>query len=159
MHPPLAYVDFSIKARSADPAGIERTLLALNAEFIGEDHQSDTYYQVPLGKLKLREGNIENLLTHYLREEVEGSMRTTVFLYEKNPSDIIKQRYTVSVPVIGKVIKSRRIFFIDNVKFHLDRFENGSSFVEIEAIDRDGTMGLDAIEDKDMINQSYIDLP
>lgn len=166
-----AYADFSIKARCANLEEIEKRLNELGARFAGEDNQTDTYFRVPTGKMKLRDGNIENLLTHYLREEQAGKMKTTVFLYERNPTDDVKRKYTGSLEVIGKVVKRRKIFFIDNVKFHVDRFEDGGKFIEIEAIDRDGTLGIDTIStqagyykklfsiaDSDILKDSYIDM-
>lgn len=165
------YADFSIKARCVSPQLIERKLKELSAYFAGEDLQTDTYFKVPVGKLKLREGNIENLLTHYLREEREGMMKTTVFLYERDPSDAQKQQYTGSLPVVGKVIKSRKIYWIDNVKFHVDRFPDTRTFVEIEAIDREGSLGIELISqqaakykqlllirEEDILKGSYIDM-
>jgi adenylate cyclase class 2 len=165
------YADFSIKARFADLVMAQAKLLSLGARFVGEDVQTDTYFRVPMGKMKLREGNIENLLTHYLRENVDGKMKTTIFLYEWNPSAETIQHHTSNLTQIGKVIKRRRIFFIDNVKFHLDVLESGSRFLEIEAIDREGTLGLDhirtqaseyarilGIRQEDVLPHSYIDM-
>jgi predicted adenylyl cyclase CyaB len=167
----VEYADFSIKARCNDLADAEKRLMKLRAEFIGEDLQTDTYFSAPLGKMKLREGNIENLLTHYHREESEGKMRTTVFLYERNPAEELIRNHTAGLRTLGKVIKRRRIYFVKNVKFHLDQFDDGRMFIEIEAIDRDGSLGIDFIReqaekykqlmdirDEDVLIDSYIDL-
>ena len=43
------------------------------------------------------------------------------------------------------VEKRRDIYFIDNVKFHLDEVEGLGTFVEIEAIDYDGTIGSEQL--------------
>jgi adenylate cyclase class 2 len=69
------------------------------------------------------------------------------------------------------VKKAREIYFIDNVKFHLDRVEGLGEFVEIEAIDLDGSLGeahlrnqcehylqLFQIKPEDLLAQSYSDL-
>jgi adenylate cyclase, class 2 len=167
----LTYADFSIKARCASPQIIEQKLQDLNAHFTGEDLQTDTYFQVPVGKLKLREGNIENLLTHYLREEHDGKMKTTVFLYERDPGESLKRQYTGSLPVVGRVTKTRRIYWIENVKFHIDRFPDHQTFIEIEAIDREGNLGIElisrqaekykellSISEEDILKESYIDM-
>lgn len=171
MQVPEAYADVSIKASCRAPDKIEIKLQELKADFLGEDIQTDTYYRVPVGKLKLREGNIENLLTHYLREDHSGKMKTTVYLYERNPSHQVKQEHTASRTIIGKVVKRRKIYWIDNVKFHIDRFDDGRAFVEIEAMDRNGKLGIDtislqaenyklilSINDNDIRKQSYIDM-
>jgi adenylate cyclase class IV len=167
----LEYADFSVKARCTAADQVERTLMEIGAVYCGEDFQTDTYFEVPIGKLKLREGNIENLLTHYLREDDGSKMKTTVFVYEKDPDETLTKRYTESRPIIGRVVKRRKIFWIGNVKFHVDRFEGGKSFVEIEAIDRHGLLGLETIRSQaekyqqllfirpeDVVKESYIDM-
>lgn len=166
-----SYADISVKARCADPAAIESILRHLKAQYIGEDHQRDTYYEVAHGKLKLREGNIEHLLTHYIRETADGQATTTVYLYEINPDRAILDKWLSNRSCIGTVDKRRKIFFIDNVKFHLDTLTDGGTFVEIEAIDKQGRLGLDkirqqaqhfkqvlGIRDADLVDGSYIDI-
>ena len=49
-------------ATTSDLKNSEHQLLLLNPKFIGEDNQEDTYFNVAKGRLKLREGNIENSL-------------------------------------------------------------------------------------------------
>ena len=60
-------VNIEIKARCADHAPLRAILEAHRARYIGQDHQVDTYFKVPDGRLKLRQGNIENSLIHYRR--------------------------------------------------------------------------------------------
>jgi hypothetical protein len=43
------------------------------------------------------------------------------------------------------VKKARKIFFIDNAKFHLDEVEGLGRFVEIEIIDADNTLSKEAL--------------
>jgi adenylate cyclase class IV len=38
------------------------------------------------------------------------------------------------------VQKKRRIYFIGNVKFHFDTIAELGTFIEVEAIDKDGTL-------------------
>ena len=54
----MQILNIEIKARCRDPEKVKRTLQDLNARVIGTDHQRDTYFKVPNGRLKLREGNI-----------------------------------------------------------------------------------------------------
>ena len=57
-------LNVEIKARCNSPEKIHQILKAQNAEFKGIDHQIDTYFDVPNGRLKLREGNIEEAYKH-----------------------------------------------------------------------------------------------
>ena len=92
MNKKIAYKDFNIKAIVTDRLTIERALVEMHATFVGVDKQKDTYFSVPKGKLKLREGTIENLITHYERVDEKGMERTIVYQYDLKPN---AQRFDV----------------------------------------------------------------
>jgi adenylate cyclase, class 2 len=48
---------------------------------------------------------------------------------------------SIALGILITVEKVREIYFLDNVKFHLDKVEGLGNFVEIEAIDLEGTLG------------------
>ena len=165
------HINIEIKAHCKNTDHIEQLLLDKNAQFIGLDHQVDTYYNTQNGRLKLREGNIENNLIHYHRSNQEGPKKSEVTLHKVMPNSSLKiiLEKTVGVKII--VDKKRKIFFIDNVKFHIDQVKRLGSFVEIEAIDNDGSIGEDKLQEQcdwymkylgitpnDLIAVSYSDL-
>ena len=138
----MSHLNVEIKARCADPEAIRKTLEKLGADFRGVDRQTDTYFRVPRGRLKLREGNIENSLIHYDRADVPGSKESVVTLYQTQPdSTPLKEVLSRSLDALVEVKKRREIYFIGNVKFHIDDVDVLGSFVEIEAIDTTGTVG------------------
>ena len=167
----MGFLNIEIKASCSNPEQIEQILISEKAEYKGLDHQIDTYFNVSEGRLKLREGNIENSLIFYHRENTSGPKKSHVQLYKTKPGSGLKE---VLLHSLGKKIivdKKRKIFFIENIKFHIDHVESLGSFVEIEAIDKDGTIGqakLEAqceryikkfkIDNKDLISVSYSDL-
>lgn len=63
----LDYKDYTIKAQSQNVVRIEFKLKAIGATYVGLDIQTDHYFQTKKGKLKWRQGTIENLITHYER--------------------------------------------------------------------------------------------
>ncbi|HPJ79511.1 MAG TPA: hypothetical protein PK489_12035, partial [Prolixibacteraceae bacterium] len=65
----MTITNIEIKARTGRGEAIRKILLEAGAEFRGTDHQKDTYFRVSSGRLKLREGNIENQLIHYRRAD------------------------------------------------------------------------------------------
>jgi len=134
-----------VKARCQDHARIRDLLLARGAEFRGTDHQVDTYFNVTQGRLKLREGTIENALIFYEREDHAGPKRSDVILHRTEPDSSLKKILLLTLEVLVVVDKEREIYFIDNVKFHLDRVAGLGEFVEIEAIGRDGAVTIDAL--------------
>ncbi len=133
-------LNIEIKARTEFPDRIEAILRERNADYRGEDRQRDTYYQMPDGRLKLRQGNIENSLILYDRLEVEGLKRSEVVLQTLPDSgDALRQILDRALGRRVVVDKKRKIFFLDNVKFHIDSVEGLGAFVEIEACDHSGT--------------------
>jgi len=121
--------------------------------------------------LKLREGNIEHHLIHYNREDKPGPKKSLVTLYRPNPESNLKQVLTNAMGVLVVVDKKREIYFIDNVKFHIDEVKDLGSFIEIEAIDSEGNIdqaelqkqcekyiALFGIQEDDLIHLSFSDL-
>jgi len=130
--------NFEFKARVGELSQYENKLRSLSPEFIGTDNQTDTYFNVGEGRLKLREGNIENSLISYKREDIAGSKLSQVILYKHVPDEALGKILDQHLGVRSIVKKSRRIYFIGNVKFHFDTVEGLGSFVEVEAIDSNG---------------------
>ena len=123
------------------------------------------------GRLKLREGNIENYLIYYERENKEGPKQSDIILFKSAPGSSLKSILVNANGVLTVVDKKREIYFIENVKFHIDTVEELGTFMEIEAIDEDGSIGkeklleqceqylkLFEISESDLISVSYSDL-
>ncbi|NOT75877.1 MAG: class IV adenylate cyclase [Cyclobacteriaceae bacterium] len=130
----MAYKDFTIKAIVTDFSRTESLLKDL-AVLKGIDHQKDTYFNVSKGKLKLRQGTIENLITHYERIEDDGMEKTIVYQYDANPTRNQIDSLFQNHKIIGTVEKIRRIYFSGIIKIHLDTLPDQRTFIEIEAID------------------------
>ena len=141
----MSHLNIEIKARCANPQALRDILRSQGADFRGTDYQTDTYFKVERGRLKLREGNIENALVYYEREDQEGPKQAQVTLYPATPGSGLKEILTQSLGILVVVKKQREIYFIDNVKFHLDAVEGLGTFAEIEAIDQDGTVGREKL--------------
>lgn len=167
----MTNINIEIKARSSDRNRIRKILTSSNADFKGIDYQIDTYFNINNGKLKLREGNIENHLIFYSRENKSGPKQSNVILYKPNPVSNLKDVLTNALETLVVVDKKREIYFINNVKFHLDDVNGLGTFVEIEAIDSDGSIGkeklvgqcnyysnLFQIKNEDLVAESYSDL-
>ncbi len=134
----MKILNFEFKAKVNDLETYENKLLLLNPVFKGLDIQTDTYFNVPYGRLKLREGNIENSLINYERQNVPGSRKSEIILYRHKPDAALKQILTHQFGIKIVVEKQRRIYFIENVKFHFDNVNSLGTFIEVEAIDTTG---------------------
>ncbi len=160
-----------IKARCPQAQRVRDYLRSHGADLRGIDHQTDTYFRVPHGRLKLREGRIENALIYYERADQASAKQSNVLLTQTRPDSALKAQLTQALGVLVVVKKQREIAFIDNVKFHIDRVEGLGHFVEIEAIDREATISREqllnqcqsfqaelGIQPHDLVAESYSDL-
>ena len=167
----MSHINVEIKASCEDPERVRGILESNGVDFKGIDHQVDTYFRVSNGRLKLREGDIEQFLIHYDREDKLGPKQSNVTLFSVPPNSTLKDVLVKSLGVLVVVVKQRGIYFIDNVKFHIDQVEQLGSFVEIEAIDVTGSIGKErlmeqcqyylkllGINDSHLQAQSYSDL-
>lgn len=164
-------LNIEIKSRADDHNFIREILKSHRAELKGIDYQTDTYFKVNFGRLKLREGTIENSLVHYDREDKEEPKQSVVTFYNSANKNALKNILTKALGILIIVSKTREIYFIENVKFHLDKVEGLGSFVEIEAIDSEGKIGKEKllkqcnyyldllkIKKEDLVAKSYSDL-
>ena len=134
-----------IKARCTQAQRVRDYLRSHGADVRGIDYQTDTYFRVPRGRLKLREGRIENALIYYERADQESAKQSNVLLTKTQSDSTLKAQLTQALGVLVVVKKQREIAFIDNVKFHIDRVEGLGHFVEIEAIDSEGTLSQEQL--------------
>jgi adenylate cyclase, class 2 len=167
----MPFLNVEIKARCQNPENIRHYLLTNKADFKGTDEQSDTYFNVRNGRLKLREGNIENNLIFYERTNQPGPKNSHFNLVKVEDPKGLKEVLTKSNGVKVIVKKTREIYYINNVKFHIDEVPGLGSFVEIEA----GNVFVDLsqhelkqqcdfyiqefkIEPEDLVDVSYSDM-
>jgi adenylate cyclase class 2 len=168
----MGYINIEIKARCFHPEKVEAFLLANGASFKGLDQQKDTYFNVPSGRLKLRQGNIENTLIYYNRPDQSGPKQSDFLLSAVADGPAQERLLEKALGIKVVVEKKRKIFYIANVKFHLDEVPGLGSFVEIEAgnvldplltVEQlkeqcDFYVKAFGIADGDMIHHSYSDM-
>ena len=141
---PIHIIEFKARLQNLEEA--EALLQTLHPFFKGEDMQSDTYFNVTTGRLKLREGAIENALIWYERPDEAGSKQSQVLLHKHVRDQALKEILVKLHGIKVVVQKTRRIYFIDNVKFHFDEVQGLGKFMEVEAIDETGELGLEKIQ-------------
>lgn len=169
----MTHINTEFKAKCPNPSFIRELLKSKNAKFKGKDHQIDTYFKTSSGRLKLREGNIETALIYYERQNQEGPKQSDIILHHPEPTNIttLKDILKKIFGILIIVEKNREIYYIDNVKFHIDIVEKLGSFLEVEAIDIDGSLRIQKLQEQcnfyldlfkvskdDLIAQSYSDL-
>ncbi|HEY2723009.1 MAG TPA: class IV adenylate cyclase [Chitinophagaceae bacterium] len=167
----MPHLNIEVKARCNQPEFIREYLQKNDAILKGTDIQTDTYFNVSNGRLKLREGNIENSLIWYARADVPGVKESNFELVQVPAAEKLKDVLTRSLGVKIIVQKTRQIWFIKNAKFHIDEIQGLGSFVEIEASNLyahlareelkqqcDFYMGELGISSDDLLSVSYSDM-
>jgi len=167
----MELINVEFKARVNNYEAVKCKLDSLPIYCEGDLKQVDTYYNVPKGRVKLREYDSYNSLIYYNRENTAGVKQSDV-LYYKHESDpalgaILELQFGIKV----KVTKVRRKYVKDNVSIHLDSVEGLGCFVEVEACNRgvdltleelrmqcDEFFNLLQLRKEDLIDVSYSDL-
>ena len=131
--------NFEIKAYTSEHDSIREFLISQKAVFRGVDHQIDTYFPVKHGRLKIREGNIENCIVHYDRKNESGpKLCKYKIIHFKPNAPVLRRLKEILIEAIGVltvVDKKREIYFLRNTKFHLDTVKGLGKYFEIEVID------------------------
>lgn len=165
----MKIVNFEFKARLHNESQVRAVLKNLGARFIGTDRQVDTYFQVSSGRLKVREGRIENALIAYRRSNTPRTRRANVDMMLLPRRNSVRTVLSAALPVQAVVEKRREIYFVGNAKIHLDKVRRLGKFLEVEAISRTGDLRsirakarrlqkLLGIRAADIVGESYADL-
>lgn len=133
--------------------------------------QRDTYFQVPRGRLKLREEtDLPATLIWYDRANEAASRLCRYHLMQVPEPARVKEAFREAFGVRVVVSKSRELLLYENVRVHLDRVEDLGEFLELEAVlapDEPETAGqaivrrlLDALglANAPVLTHSYADL-
>ncbi|OGU32779.1 MAG: hypothetical protein A2X67_12390 [Ignavibacteria bacterium GWA2_55_11] len=133
--------NLEVKARLASPVAAARVARRLGAVKTAPLYQTDTYFSVADGRLKLREiRGHRSVLIFYRRPDERGtggrwSVYTVVPVeHERN----ILRRLSLMYGVRVRVKKSRILFQLENARIHIDRVKGLGAFLEFEVIEEKG---------------------
>lgn len=165
-------INIEFKARMRDEKQVRAALKSLRPRMAGTDHQVDTHFNAPSGRLKLRQGSIENALIFYQRQNTAKVRPSRILLCEfSDPAQgrTLKKVLASALGIAAVVDKVREIYFVDNVKIHLDRVRGLGQFLEVEAFVKEGSLrrgrkqaeqikDLFGVLPDDILSQSYSDM-
>jgi predicted adenylyl cyclase CyaB len=163
--------NLELKARDRDPARSLQVCRDRGAEDKGTLLQRDTYFEVPRGRLKLREEpDAVAQLIAYERPDLAGNKESRYRLVEVPDPAELRDALASVLGITVIVSKSRRLFIHDGVRIHLDRVDDLGDFIEFEGVAADGEdpsrfaallddlRGSLGIRDEDLLRESYSDL-
>lgn len=164
-------LNIEFKAKCHDPDHVRAVLRGMRATLKGVDHQTDTYFDVPSGRMKLRDGNVERNLIYYRRDDASSPKRSDVWLAPCSEPEPLLRLLTAALGVRCVVEKRREIYFHGQTKIHIDEVPGLGNFVEVEVIadaeenDEEGMrtkcnawMELLGVAAEDLVSTSYSDM-
>jgi predicted adenylyl cyclase CyaB len=132
---PFPRRNLELKARYADLDLAAERAQELGARDAGLEVQTDTYFRVPTGRLKLREiEGKETFLIGYVRPDQSSARHSNYHLVPVEDPAALKAALTDTLGVRGVVAKRRRIWLWENVRIHLDEVTGLGTFIEFEAV-------------------------
>ena len=97
--------------------------------------QHDTFFNCPLGKLKLRAFSASSgELIFYQRPELNGPK---VSIYQISPTtepDSLRDALALAYGILGTVRKQRTLYLLGKTRIHLDRVDGLGDFLELEVV-------------------------
>jgi predicted adenylyl cyclase CyaB len=132
---PSPHRNLELKARCADLAAARQAAGRLGARSAGLEVQTDTFFRVPAGRLKLRQTEDRPAFLIWYDRPDRGEARiSTYYLVPVSDAAVLKTALAAALGVRGEVHKRREVCHWHNVRIHLDEVAGLGSFVEFEAV-------------------------
>lgn len=161
--------NLEFKARVKDMASLETLFEDHGAVFVEAMAQTDTYFCVQKGRLKLREilGKQSELIFYERNEAASSGMESEYEIFGATEASL-KNFLVKSLGVKVVVEKNRRLLKLKNARIHLDQVKNLGRFLEFEVVSEGDDLGdadlLDRLKKMakpsviEEVNRSYSDL-
>jgi adenylate cyclase class IV len=133
--------------------------------------QTDTFFGVPTGRLKLREfASGEAELIQYQRPDQTGPSKSHYRIVPVQFPGPLKEALTAALGVLGVVRKRRHLYMVGQTRIHFDEVAELGDFIELEVVlttgqtDEDGAAVAHALKqrlqilDEDLIECAYVDV-
>ena len=125
--------NLEIKATFKNLKHLQKLMKPLDAKLIETMHQVDTYFNVPQGRLKLRElGKNNAYLIYYERGEKNKERWSNYYTYDISDPKKYKVFYKRALGVKVIVDKKRILYMYKNARIHVDVVKSLGNFMEIE---------------------------
>lgn len=160
-----------IKARLRDLEATRRQVEAI-ADGPGQPiEQSDTFFRVAGGRLKLRErSGADAELIYYRRADAPGPKASEYETAQVRDAAALRELLGAALGVTGRVVKRRLVYRVGRTRIHLDEVRDLGSFLELEVELADGEpadlgvreakrlMGALQIGEDALVAGAYVDL-
>jgi len=136
-------VNIEIKARVNDPARTRSLAEALADKPSELLRQTDTFFRVPSGRLKLREFRAAGPgaraeLIFYRRPDGDSPKPSNYAIHRTDDPDGLRSLLAMSLGELGCVRKERMLLMAGRTRIHLDEVEGLGSYLELEVVLEEG---------------------
>jgi len=133
-HQGFSHKMVELKARVDDHEVLRKKLSTLGAQYSGTFQQTDLYFRVPEGRLKLREVKDSNIteLIYYKRENIAGPKNDDVFILRIQEAEELKMILKKILTPLKVIEKVREIYQYKGTQIHLDTVKKLGKFIEFE---------------------------
>jgi len=145
-----------LKAKVEDLDVVREKLTSLGAQYIGTFRQIDIYFDVPEGRLKLREAEDDSTaeLIYYQRENIAEPKKSDVFILKVQKPAFLKTLLGKLLKIRATVEKVREIYRYQGTQMHLDRVKKLGTFLEFE---RETSAGAQAIRNNQQVLEKLME--
>lgn len=163
--------NLEIKARFKWSDKVDDILKEISADFETAEIQTDTYFNVNNGRIKIRERQGKDaLLIQYFRNDIPSIKESRYSLVQVKNPDAVKTILKREHGIRQIVQKHREIWIWKNIRINFDRVKKIGEFIEFEAVlKKDQSIEESEnrirelmikfeINNHDLIEYSYIDL-
>jgi len=163
--------NIEIKAYARNFAEIRRRAEELSPKPVEILRQEDTFFNVGMGRLKLRILSADKgQLIYYTRPDQEGPKRSDYHISHTSDAENLKRVLELAYGIRGLVRKTRYLYLVGQTRIHLDDVENLGQFMELEVVLSEGQSDLEGqaiaeglmtslgVESIDLLEGAYMDL-
>jgi predicted adenylyl cyclase CyaB len=161
--------NLEFKARLNDLSAVLKRARELGADLWGDLRQTDTYFAVKGGRLKLREtAGFQAELIYYRRDENGAGRPSDYEVAHSADADAVRSVLSHALGVLATVKKRRTLLVLDSTRIHLDNVEGLGTFIELETPVKqdeaearariDALMGALGFDWSDCLRSSYLDM-
>jgi predicted adenylyl cyclase CyaB len=127
--------NIELKAVDPSPDASIQVCARIGARDHGTIWQRDTYFEVPAGRLKLREEDPGSPhLIQYTRGDGQEARESRYRIAPVADADALRAVLEACLGVRVVVVKYRHLFLWRRVRIHIDEVDGLGSFVELEAV-------------------------
>lgn len=163
--------NIELKSACTDLRLAKQKCKQIKAKYKGILNQTDTYFNVNPGRLKMRNVNNRKFeLIYYSRIGKGSQMQSDYEIIKLSGDKEIKSILKNTIGIKGIVKKKRELYIYENVRIHLDTVSMLGTFLEFEIVCRNRKDLKEAprkmnylkkvfeIKQRNLISKSYIDL-